>query len=91
MTVCPFCGAPQTDRVDLEGKRFLVFQCLFTPEVDPSWDDTRIGEELRSTYGSAGAAYFRGMCDRLHLYVTKGKGAQELLAPGPAADSSPAP
>ncbi|HYK93151.1 MAG TPA: hypothetical protein VEY07_03810 [Thermoplasmata archaeon] len=78
MLRCPFCGSPETDRIDLDGKRFLVFRCLFTPEVDPRWDDARLASELATSYGGSGSAYFRGMCDRLHLYVTKGPGAAEL-------------
>ena len=78
MLSCPFCGASETDRIDLEGKRFLVFACQFTPEVDPAWDDSRLAAELPSRFGRSGTAYFRGMCDRLHLYVTKGEGALTL-------------
>jgi hypothetical protein len=75
---CPFCGAPQTDRFTVEGQTFLVFRCLFTPQVDPALDDAALAEHFRQTYGENGSAYFRGMCDRLHLYVTKGDGAKEL-------------
>ena len=78
MLSCPFCGAAETDRIDLEGKRFLVFACQFTPEVDPTWDDARVATELPAQFGRSGTAYFRGMCDRLHLYVTKGEGARAL-------------
>jgi hypothetical protein len=84
---CPFCGTPESDRVDLEGKRFIVFGCQFTPEVDPAWDDGRVDAELRGRYGASGSAYFRGVCDRLHRFVTKGEGARALLA----APSTPAP
>ena len=81
MLTCPFCGAPETDRISVDGRRFLVFQCLFTPEVDPSLPDEAIASKLRTDFTGGGSAYFRGMCDRLHLYVTKGKGAEELTAP----------
>ena len=81
MLACPFCGAPETERLDIEGTRFIVFRCLFTPEVDPAWDEDRLASEIATSYGKEGSAYFRGMCDRLHLYVTKGEGAAELLAP----------
>jgi hypothetical protein len=66
---CPFCGAPETDRFSIEGHRFFVFRCLFSPEV----------ERLRA-FAAQGPAYFRGTCDRLHVYVTKGAGAHELGA-----------
>ena len=86
--VCPFCGGPETDRFDLEGRRFIVFRCLFTPEVDASWDEAALADHLASTYRTDDPAYFRGMCDRLHLYVTKGPGARELLEPpAPSAPS----
>lgn len=81
MLACPFCGAPETDRIDLEGHRFLVFRCLFSPEVDPGADDETLAEQIRTKYSGPGGAYFRGMCDRLHLYVVKGEGAKILTAP----------
>ena len=78
---CPFCGAPETARIDLEGGRFLVFRCMFTPQVDPAIPDERLAEELARTYAKgSGTAYFRGVCDTLHLHVTKGAGARELIA-----------
>jgi hypothetical protein len=78
---CPFCGALETERIDLEGKRFLVFRCMFTPEVDPSLSDAEISELLSARFGSAGQEYFRGTCDRLHVYVTKGEGGRRLTSP----------
>jgi hypothetical protein len=76
---CPFCGAPETDRFDLEGRRFLVFACMFTPAVDPGLTDAELVGHLRTDYAPASSgAYFRRMCDRLHLYVTKGGGARAL-------------
>ena len=83
--VCPFCQGPETDRIDLEGRRFLVFGCLFTPEVDPSMDEERLAAHLAGTYRRGDASFFRGMCDRLHLYVTKGPGARELTEPAEGA------
>lgn len=82
MLACPFCGAPETDRLDLEGRRFLVFQCLFTPEVDPALGETELARHLTERYSGSGATYFRGTCDRLHLYVTKGEGGRSLTGPG---------
>lgn len=78
---CPFCGAALSDRIDLDGRRFLVFPCQFTPEVDPSLDDAAVPAALAAAYGGRGASFFQGTCDRLHLYVTKGAGARELGAP----------
>jgi hypothetical protein len=83
---CPFCGAPETERLDLEGHRFLVFRCMFTPEVEPGLTDAEIVDRLRSTFGTNGGAYFRGTCDRLHVYVTRGEGARVL---DPASRSKP--
>jgi hypothetical protein len=83
---CPFCGAAETDRFDLEGQRFLVFACQFTPSVDPSLDDVALAAHLASAYRPDGAgAYFRRTCDRLHLYVTKGEGARVLTGSAPPA------
>ena len=79
MLSCPFCGSPETDRFSLEGHHFLVFRCLFSPEVEAGLTDEEILERLR-TYAAEGPAYFRGTCDRLHLYVTKGEGAHALGA-----------
>jgi hypothetical protein len=78
--LCPFCGAPETDRLDLEGQRYLVFRCLFTPKVDPSLGEAALMAHLTATYRKDDPAYFRGVCDRLHLYVTKGEGARALGA-----------
>ena len=76
---CPFCGAAETDRFDLEGRRFLVFQCMFSPAVDPALTDPEVEVFLRTEFGrDAARTYFRSMCDRLHLYVTKGEGARAL-------------
>ena len=80
--VCPFCGAPETERLDIEGKRFLVFRCMFTPEVEPSLSDAEISALLGGRFGTQGRDYFRGTCDRLHVYVTKGDGARILDPPG---------
>jgi len=77
--VCPFCGAPETDRFSVEGHRFLVFRCLFSPEVEVGLSDEEIRVRL-ATFAAQGSAYFRGTCDRLHLYVTKGEGARALGA-----------
>ncbi|MCI4368000.1 MAG: hypothetical protein L3K09_00335 [Thermoplasmata archaeon] len=78
MLSCPFCGAPETARLDLEGSRFLVFGCQFTPKVDPSWTDPELAQHLKSDFPATGSEYFRGVCDRLHLYVTRGAGGREL-------------
>ena len=80
---CPFCGSPRTDRIDLEGRRFLVFRCLFTPEVDPALSDAELARHLRDRYTGPAGAYFQRSCDRLHLYVTKGAGAREFLGGAP--------
>jgi hypothetical protein len=89
---CPFCGAPETDRFTLEGRRFLVFRCLFSPEVDATLSDAALERLLVEVYREGtGAGYFRQMCDRLHLYVTQGAGARALgAAPGePDAGAKP--
>jgi len=78
---CPFCGAPETARLDLEGHRFLVFQCQFTPEVEPTLTEPEIEERLVARFGHEGSAYFRKTCDALHVYVAKGEGARILTAP----------
>jgi hypothetical protein len=79
---CPFCGSPETDRFSLEGHRFIVFRCLFSPEVEDGLTDAEIVERLRD-FASQGPAYFQGTCDRLHLFVTKGDGARRLGAGEP--------
>ncbi len=84
MLACPFCGAEETERLDLEGRRFLVFRCMFTPEVDPAMSDAEVAAALRATFGADGRAFFRGTCDRLHVYVTRGEGAR-VLDPRPGA------
>lgn len=84
MQTCPFCGGPETDRFILDGRRFLVFRCMFTPEVDPALSEDEVADYLRTHFRPGGSSgYFRGMCDRLHLHVTKGEGARQLLQGGP--------
>jgi hypothetical protein len=80
---CPFCGAPETDRFEFEGQRFLVFRCLFTPKVDPAMSEEELARHLEAVYrDGTGGAFFRQMCDRLHLYVTQGDGARVLRRAG---------
>lgn len=86
MLACPFCGSPATDRFALEGRTFLVFRCMFSPEIAPGLTDAEIAAALARTFGRRGAEYFRGTCDRLHVYVTKGDGARRLAPPGPAGE-----
>lgn len=57
---------------------------MFTPEVEPDLDDGEIRALLTTGFGADGQGYFRGMCDRLHVYVTKGEGARILVPPGRA-------
>ncbi len=79
MQTCPFCGAPETDRIEIDGHRFLVFGCMFTPAIDAAGTEEEITEEI-GKYARPGTSkvYFRGMCDRLHLFVAKGEGARVL-------------
>jgi hypothetical protein len=78
---CPFCGSAETDRIDIDGKRFVVFACMFTPDVDPAMSDEQVTAVLATAHAGGGGPYFRGMCDRLHLYVTAGEGGRRLTAP----------
>lgn len=91
MLTCPFCGAAETDRIEIEGHRFLVFGCMFTPNVDEAANDDEIRESL-GKYARPGTSklYFRGMCDRLHLFVAKGEGAR-VLQQGSADAADPSP
>jgi hypothetical protein len=84
---CPFCGSSETDRFDLEGQRFIVFACMFTPAVDAGLDERALAEHLATAYRPDGSGpYFRQVCDRLHRYVTQGEGG--LVLTGRAADPS---
>ncbi|MCI4323548.1 MAG: hypothetical protein L3K03_05955 [Thermoplasmata archaeon] len=78
MARCPFCGAAETDRVSVEGLRYIVFACMFTPQVNPSIPEEQIEGHLRATYGTTGDVYFRRQCDLMHLFVTKGAGGRVL-------------
>jgi hypothetical protein len=78
---CPYCGAPESDRFVLEGRRFVVFPCQFTAEADASLDEPGLADYVRTAYAPTAPNPFRGTCDRLHLYVTKGAGAAALGAP----------
>ncbi|MCI4348711.1 MAG: hypothetical protein L3J93_00605 [Thermoplasmata archaeon] len=79
---CPFCQAPETERVRIDGASFVIFQCMFTPQVDPAHSDAEIEATLASQHPDGGAPYFRQMCDSLHLYVTKGAGSRPLPGAG---------
>ncbi|MGD1099786.1 MAG: hypothetical protein ABR888_05540 [Thermoplasmata archaeon] len=87
---CPFCGAPETDRFTIEGHRFLVFRCLFSPQIEEGLTDDEVIERLQA-FAAQGPAYFRGTCDRLHLYVTKGEGARQLGAETTPSEPSTGP
>jgi hypothetical protein len=78
---CPFCGTPETERIEIEGHRFLVFGCMFTPELEPGLTDPEIAERLSARFGPQGSGYFRKTCDALHVYVAKGEGARILTTP----------
>ncbi len=78
MQTCPFCGAPETDRVDLDGHRVLVFRCMFSPTVDPALSEEALARHLVTAYGEPGSEYFRRACDRLHLFVVQGEGARVI-------------
>ncbi len=62
---------------------------MFTPEVEPTLSDTEISGLLTVRFGAQGQGYFRGTCDRLHVYVTKGEGARILDPPGRSAGGQP--
>ena len=81
MQHCPFCGAPESDRVDLEGHRVLVFRCMFSPTVDSTWSEETLRSHLTEAYAGQGGSFFRNTCDRLHLFVVQGEGARELTRP----------
>ena len=90
MLACPFCGAPESDRFDVEGRRFVVFPCMFSPEVDPAWTETELVQHLATDFRpGSGNAYFRSMCDRLHHYVTAGAGGDALKSVGTGPESRP--
>ena len=92
MLACPFCGARQTDRFELDGRRFLVFACMFTPEVDTGWAEEELPARLAGLYRPDGSgAYFRRMCDRLHLHVTAGAGGRALRGEAAATPAPDAP
>ena len=69
MVVCPFCNAPESDRFILEGKRFLVFRCMFTAETEPGVPEDALPALLGDRYGREGSAFFRRTCDALHRVV----------------------
>jgi len=76
---CPFCGAEESDRFEMDGAKFVVFGCMFTPRVDPELTEAELADALEREHKDRAGGYFQGMCDRLHLYVTKGEGARALL------------
>lgn len=81
MLNCPFCGAPETERLEVEGAQFLVFGCMFTPRIEPGLSDDEIADRLRAAAGTDARRFFQSTCDALHVYVTKGSGAQILKGP----------
>ncbi len=62
---CPFCGQPETERVDVEGKRMIVFPCMFSPLIERGVPEGALQEHLDREYGQQ-EGYFRRQCDRLH-------------------------
>ncbi len=80
MQTCPFCGQAESERLTVLGARLLIFPCMFTASVDPTWTEAEIAAHLATDYGAGGDRYFRGVCDRLHLHVTRGPAAEALGA-----------
>lgn len=85
---CPFCGAVESERFVLEGRRVIVFPCEFTALTDPAWPEEDLPRHLRATYGAEGRDYFRRQCDRLHYFVVsaESKRAREENLREPASD-----
>ncbi len=85
--ICPFCGAAETERLEVEEKLVVIFPCMFSPLLDPS-----VPEEGRQAalaeYAKEGTGYFQKQCDRLHYFVTKGAGS--VFAQGSSGASPPA-
>jgi len=88
---CPFCGAVETERLEIEGARFVIFPCMFTPRVEAGLTDPEIAERLASLVGPDRRGYFQKTCDALHVYVTKGEGARLLTAPAVRAEAQKVP
>lgn len=84
MLTCPFCGAAESDRIDVEEQRFVVFPCMFTAAIDPKLPEADLPGYLQSEYGQRGSQYFRGMCDRLHLVVAREPSADTSAGQPPA-------
>lgn len=83
MLSCPFCGVPETERLEIDGARYVLFPCMFTPRVEEGLTDDEIAERLARLVGPDRSAYFRRTCDALHVYVTKGEGARVLTGRDP--------
>lgn len=77
---CPFCGAPETERLVMDERLVVVFPCMFSPVLDASAKEEEL-PALLSEFAKEGSAYFQKQCDRLHYFVTKGATA---VLPGPA-------
>jgi len=88
---CPFCGAPETERLDIEGSRYLIFRCMFTPRIEAGLTDPEIAERLARIVGPDRTAFFRRTCDALHVYVTKGEGARVLTGRPPVGSGHEVP
>lgn len=89
--LCPFCGAAEAERLEVEEKLVVIFPCMFSPLLDLS-----VPEEGRQAaladYAKEGSGYFQKQCDRLHYFVTKGAGAvfaQGSSAAPPPTESEP--
>lgn len=94
MLRCPFCGSAESDRLEIEGRRFVVFGCMFSPEVGAAASDEELAAAILAAHPpEGGPALFRATCDRLHLFVAKGEGARALLgaAPRPPEPAVPGP
>lgn len=62
---CPFCGQGETEQCIIEGRRLIVFPCMFSPTVDVNVPEDRLQEYLDQKYRGK-ETYLRKQCVGLH-------------------------
>jgi sarcosine oxidase delta subunit len=64
--LCPFCGQRETERCVIEGRRLIVFPCMFSPLVDVNIPEESLQEYLDQRYRDK-ETFLRKQCAGLHM------------------------
>ena len=68
---CPFCGQEESERCVIDGRKMIIFPCMFSPAVDGVVPEEGLQAYLQERYGKDGR-YLRRQCQALHSVAVVG-------------------